>query len=89
MICREAESLTGTSKADRGRPTDDGPLRYLPGSSLEPSLPGPQRSAVIRQPSSYSRSIVSPGSTVIERKLDMRTRPAAAPLGFVKNLRWV
>ncbi len=37
----------------------------------------------------YKRSIVSPGSTVIDRKLDMRTSPGAAPLGFEINLRCV
>ncbi len=36
---------------------------------------------------SYRRAILSAGSTVIVLKLDMRTRPGAAPFGFERNLR--
>ena len=35
----------------------------------------------------YIRSMFSPGATVIDRNVDMRTSPGAAPFGFERNFR--
>lgn len=79
MICREAELPTGISDEeadDRRRPTEvkrDQPRTYGRPSSVVGQF--------------FIRSMFSPGSTVIVLKLDMRTSPGAAPLGFERNLR--
>ena len=91
MICRGAESLTDISKSDRRPWTVDGKTAILSVVSVDGrrSTVDGDRSTVIGRPSSYNRSIVSPGSTVTERKLDIRTRPGAAPFGLLRNLRCV